>query len=483
MRNRYNILGFVLLTLAAVMGVVGSGAGAQAQSPGTPVAQKTGGEAVGAAVVHPAGWNVERETYTYDDTYGYTLWYPDTGEAHDHGGKPALRVALAYELKPQDIDAEVDAVLADYPGLPLKREAVNVAREHEGVAVGPIPGGTPYTAVYVPVNGRVYKINAYADDPEGRGLDARSKELLSDVRFERPSRSVGSLGLTGANSPEALYPSGPEASAVKRQEDGKAPVDLAAAASDDGPSITATRTTTKGGGETRIAEGCWRADPRFFVQTQHGYRANASGGDGIPTGWTQIGVPNFWGQYTHGNLGYGRCAEPYYANDKYAVDYPLNRWDHVFSPFSCGTVTYAGRNQTHADYGIFVSIKACNGKYVNLSAHLEALGTNNGDRLSKGDRVTRNTVIGYAGDTGGGNIAVGRVHVHTAFYRYPKENPDGSPYGGAGLQIVRNHYVGTAARRRGIEVDSRVYNYARVTPRKAFCREDRRCGEEYLVSN
>ncbi len=483
MRNHYNILGFVLLTLAAAMGVVGSGAGAVAQPSGTPAVQKSDGEAVGASVVHPAKWNIEREPYTFDKTYGYTLWYPDTDEAHDHGGQPALRVALAYDLEPGDIEDEVRGTLSDYPDLPVRRETVDVARKHEGVAIGPIPGSTPFTRVYVPVNGRVYSINVYSEEPGKEGLDAGDKELLSDVRFEQPSRSVGSLGLPKANSSEELYPSGAYARAVKRQEDGKVPADPTTAALDDGPSTTATRTTAKAGGETRIAEGCWQADPRFYVQTQHGYGANGSSGDGIPTGWSAIGMPNFWGQYTHGNLGYGRCTEPYYANDKFAVDYPLDRYNYVFSPFACGKVTYAGRNQTHADYGIFVSIRACNGKYVNLSAHLEALGTNNGDRLSKGDEVTRSTMIGYAGDTGGGNIAVGRIHLHTAFYRYPKVNPDGSPYGGAGLQVVRNRYVGTAARRQGLKVDSHVYNYAKVSPKTAFCREGISCGERYLVSN
>jgi len=202
------ILGFVFLAVVSVM--VAAGTGAEAQEP-SDTTRKTGGEAVGAAVVHPAEWNVEREPYTYDDTYGYTLWYPDTDAAHDHGGQPALRVALAYELAPEDIEAEVEGVLDDYPDLSLERETVDVAREHEGVAVGAIPGSTPYTAVYVPVNGRVYKINVYADDPEGRGLDAGSRELLSDVRFEQPSRSAGSLGLPGANSTGALYPSGADA--------------------------------------------------------------------------------------------------------------------------------------------------------------------------------------------------------------------------------------------------------------------------------
>lgn len=471
MRNK--ILGFAVLAVVSVM--VATGTGAEAQEPSVTT-QKTGGEAVGAEIAHPAEWNVEREPYTYDETYGYTLWYPDTDAAHDHGGRPALRVALAFELEPEDIEAEVEGILAEYPDLSLERETVGVAREHEGVAVGTIPGSTPYIAVYVPVNGRVYKINVYSEGPGEEGLGADDRRLLTEVRFERPSRSVDALDLPGANSPEALYPSDADARAIRLQEDAKAPA--GSVAPEDSSS---TRTTAKGGGdEARIAEGCWRADPGFFVQTQHGYKANSSGGDGIPTGWTRIGLPNFWGQYTHGNLNYGRCNEPGWTNDKYAVDYPLDRGNYIFSPFKCGTVTSAGRKQSHADYGIFVSIKACNnGKYVNLSAHLNSL--RNG--LSKGDRVTDETVLGYAGDSGGGNIAVGRVHLHTAFYRNPKTTSDGAPYGGAGLQVNRNHYVGTAARRKGVKTNSRVYKYDKISPRDAFCREGRRCGEKFLVSN
>jgi hypothetical protein len=50
-------------------------------------------------------------------------------------------------------------------------------------------------------------------------------------------------------------------------------------------------------------------------------------------------------------------------------------------------------------------------------------------------------VIGYAGDSGGPDFNVGPVHLHQAFYRRPSHNPDGSPYGGRGLQVVRHHYV------------------------------------------
>ncbi len=237
----------------------------------------------------------------------------------------------------------------------------------------------------------------------------------------------------------------------------------------------------RGGGESRIAEGCWRAPPGFFVQTLHGFKANSNRKDGIPRGWSRIGVPNFWNQFTHGSLGFGRCTRPNWANDKFAIDFPLDKGDVLFSPFKCGRVTFAGRNRTHADYGIFVSIRACNGKYVSLSGHLSALRRG----LNRGDKVGKNTIIGYAGKSGGGRIAVGPVHVHQAFYRNPSFTRGHAPYGGAGLRVDRWRYVGTAARKaKNIRVRSRVYRFDRVKPRfGAFCREGRRCGEGYKVSN
>jgi hypothetical protein len=99
-------------------------------------------------------------------------------------------------------------------------------------------------------------------------------------------------------------------------------------------------------------------------------------------------------------------------------------------------VTFAGRNITHKDYGIFVSIEAANGKYVNLSGHLSGLAPG----IRKGAEIDRNTVIGFAGKTGGGRYPVGPVHLHQAYYRYPTYTSDGSPYGGAGLKVVGHYY-------------------------------------------
>ena len=200
--------------LAVLLGIVGAMctltiagklvSSAEALEEITGQTERTEGEVVGASISHPTKWFVERERYTYDQTYGFTLWRPDSGALHDHGGTPAVRVALAYGARPGQIETIVHEKLAAYSDLPMTRQEVSVAEKgHRGMAVGPIPGSTPSTEIYVPVNGRVYQINVYR-----KTLGSDDKELLSTLRFEPPSRSVSSLGLPAANSPETLYGAG-----------------------------------------------------------------------------------------------------------------------------------------------------------------------------------------------------------------------------------------------------------------------------------
>lgn len=421
---RFGALVFLTLCLAAAMGVVVSGAEAQ-QAPGAEQTESTESSVIGASVVNPEPWILERERFTYDGTYGFTLWRPESGEPHDHGGAPALRVALAYDLEPAQIEERVEERISEFPDLPVERETVSVApKGYEGTAVGPIPGSIPSTEVYVPVNGRVYRINVYAAEPGEEGLDEGDRRLLSSVRFEPPERPVESLDLPRANAPETLYASGASGPSRPQQRSPETSPDT-------------DYEVTAQSGDTKIKEGCYRADPVYFFRLQFDDRANSNSGDGIHTGFSLVGMPNYWDEYTHGDLGYGRCKEPDWANDKFAVDYPLNRGDRLYSPFQNGTVTFAGRNDSHRDYGILVSIRASNGKYVSLSAHLDRLA----DGIRAGAKVTDETIIGYAGDTGGPDIPVGRPHLHQAFYRYPKYMPDGSPYGGRGLQVVRHRYL------------------------------------------
>lgn len=88
-----------------------------------------------------------------------------------------------------------------------------------------------------------------------------------------------------------------------------------------------------------------------------------------------------------------------------------------------------------------MTIRARNGEYVSMSAHLSGLARG----IKRGAKVTNRTIIGYAGDSGDSSIPVGPVHLHQSFYRSPKVLGDGSPYGGSGLQVLFHNYVGTAA--------------------------------------
>ena len=391
-------LAFLAATICSAA-LFGGAVAAQAQPDPSPE-ERTGDGAVGASIVHPEKLFVERENHTYDGTYGFTLWQPaPEGEEDVEGGDPQVRVALAYELKPGQIEGRIGERIAEHPDVEMKRQTVGVGeRKLKGEAVGPIPGSTPSTEVYVAEKGRVYQINVYGEE-----LDAKGQELLSGLRLEEPSRSVASLKLKDGKKSENFWEKGgPEPPKTEREARGIAAAKAVAKTEKEGPigesaSGPTYRTVASGPtygtiatAEYQIAEGCYRADSGTYFQTQHGSGANAYSGDGIPTGFTVVGRPNFWGQYTHGSLGYGRCASTYYTNDKFAIDYPLNRGNYVFSPFARGTVVFAGRNYSHKNYGIMVVIRDANGRYVNLSAHLNSFAAG----IYKGKTVYASTVIG-----------------------------------------------------------------------------------------
>ena len=65
-----------------------------------------------------------------------------------------------------------------------------------GRGLWPIPGSTPVTRVYVPVDGRVYRIDVFSEAPGEEGLDAGDRRLLGTLRVGRPSASVAFLGLS-----------------------------------------------------------------------------------------------------------------------------------------------------------------------------------------------------------------------------------------------------------------------------------------------
>lgn len=301
---KYTLVVLLAVCMAVVVGAETSGAGAEDDLPGMGAAaraiERTGDDAVGASIAHPEKFVIERERYTYDGTFGYTIWKPDPeGEEDVEGGDPQVRVALAYDLKPAQIEARIRERMAEHPGAKMERQTVRVGeRNLKGLAVGPIPGSTPSIEVYVAEKGRVYQANVY-----GEKLDAEGKELLSSLRFEKPSRSVASLKLKDGKQAENFQAGGgPKPSEEERRARRDTAAKAEAKAAKEGPIEEGTSGPTYRTmasrpvyAEYQIGEGCWRADSRFYFQTQHGWGANSSPSDGIPTDFSIVGRPNYWG--------------------------------------------------------------------------------------------------------------------------------------------------------------------------------------------
>lgn len=378
---------------------------------------------IGAAVMAPPEHVVvEREPYLLDGSLGFTLWDPGNAAEDVHSTTPLVRVSLALETTEADVEARVAEKLEEYGPHGAHRSTVEVSGQL-GIAVGPIPGSPPSTEIWVPTGGHVYRVNVF-----GEAIDEVTQALLARVELTAPSQSLFDLDLLDANEETLLYIDG-------AGSDGNAFTDPKRELTSLFDEVNAEGVTSSALTYGRVIhEGCYEAPWSFWVQTQHGWGANG-------TGWVRVGSPNYWGEYTHGSLGWGRCASPHYTNDKFAIDYPMRRGDVLFSPFWQATVTYAGRHLYYKNYGIFVALADSNGEYANLSAHLNGLARG----IHRGATVYHTTIIGYAGNTGHPSIPVGPVHLHQAFYRYPSYHWFGAPFGGRGLAISYFRYVGTAA--------------------------------------
>ena len=367
--------------------------------PGDPEAVVLEDDVVGVTLAYPAGWRLVRDPYLFD-THGFVLGEDDPA---GHGMSAVLRVAIDHAAHPSDLESRVAALQAEFPEVPLERWTVNVAGR-EAVAIGPVPGAAPSIAIFVPGDRTLLRMRYY-----GESIDERAADLLARMQLVAPRRTVAELGLLPADSPYALYGAEAPLENIPRSAD---PPDEPAAAA--------------GWGEWPIGNGCWGQPSTLFLQTTHSRDANGSG-------WSRMGTPNFWGDNTHGNWGLGRCNSGFYTNDLYAIDYYLRPGDRLYSPLADGYVTYAGWDPDGWwNYGKMVVIATPGGKYWSLSAHMSFVN------VVPGQRVNRDTLIGWAGSTG---YAAPYPHVHQVYYRWASTSR-GRPYGGQGLMPSRLRFLG-----------------------------------------
>ncbi|HEU4561076.1 MAG TPA: M23 family metallopeptidase [Longimicrobium sp.] len=388
-----------------------------------PVATKTiRDEVVGVSIDVPAGWEVQGDPVLFN-TYGFALFDPDGPKLGGHARSPVARIALAYEAAPGDIEGLVGELMRKYAEFPLVRSEVEVGGTR-GVAVSGLPGTDPYTLVYAAHRGRVYRVGVWTAE---RGLDERATELLASLRFETPARPVSALKLVPVERAMRTLPADGEMQANARANAER--VALTAAEGGEpapGPERAAAHAAV-------TAQACefgqpaglfwqtvWDYTNRFYsgyTTTYSGTYYNMRPGD---PGWSAMSgnYGSWWGQGYH-----VRKCDPYLLNQFYANDWPAHRNANVYSALK-GTVEWAGWDYYDAEgfytLGNYVVVR--NGSYRAIMAHLTSIAPG----ITWGASVGMNTVIGYAGKTGG----PWDEHVHSRVAYGESLTYNGQPYGG-----------------------------------------------------
>ena len=394
-------------------------------------------DVVGVAVDIPSAWRVEADPVLFN-TYGFTLFDPAGPQANSHERSPVARIARAYETTPAKVEGLVEDLMRKYEEFPLERTTVEVGGR-QGIAVSGLPGTDPYSLVYVVDGDRVYRIGLWSQAP---GLDARARDLLRGLRFTAPKRSIASLDLVPVAVASRQLPS-PAEMAVNRQmqaervrmvaEQGGEP---AAGETEPAPrfargltspgagpaaaAVSAAQVCEEGQPSWLLWQTVWDYTNRFYsgyTTTFSGTYYNMRPND---PGWSAMSgnYGSWWGQP---NTYHVYKCEPYVLNQHYANDWPAHKNANVYSAIT-GVVEWAGWDYYDAEgyktLGNYVVVR--NGGYRAIMAHLTSIA------VSKGQSVGMNTVIGYAGKTGGG----WDEHVHSRVAYGESLTYNGQPYGG-----------------------------------------------------
>lgn len=380
-------------------------------------------EVVGVSLDVPSDWRVQKDPVLFN-TYGFALFDPGSPEVGGHERSPAARIALAYQTRPEQIEGLVADLLRKYGEFPLTRSEVAVGQGLKGVAVSGLPGTDPYTLVYVADGERVYRIGLWTEEP---GLDGRARALLASLRFEQPTQSVQSLNLEPVE--KAMYATPPaeqlEANRKAQAErilltalEGGEPD--AAQSAEEG-TVTAMQSCEFGQPAGLFWQTVWDYTNKFYsgyTTVYSGTYYNLRPGD---PGWSAMSgnYGSWWGQNYHVRKCNTGLLNQYYAND-----WPAHKNANVY-PAIVGTVEWAGwdyyDSEGYYTLGNYVVVR--NGGYRALMAHLTSIASG----ITWGTSVGMNTIIGYAGKTGG----PWDEHVHSRVAYGESLTYNGQPYGGS----------------------------------------------------
>lgn len=137
-------------------------------------------DVMGIAIPVPNGLTAHEPQYLFAD---YSVSLAGAGESIP------LQVSWLYQQRPAQLEALVAEQLAQYADLPAQRAPVVVAGV-EGVMLSPVPGVVAHTAIYLPVDRRLFLLLA-----PSAPLDDAGRCLLAGLRFFPPTKTLAELHL------------------------------------------------------------------------------------------------------------------------------------------------------------------------------------------------------------------------------------------------------------------------------------------------
>ncbi len=136
-------------------------------------------EVMGLELPVPDSYRVVEPQYLFAE-YGVALVGP---------GESAFQAIWLYQRTPEELEAIVAEQLTQLADLPTVRTPLVVAGV-EGVMLSPVPGIVAHTAVYLPVDGRLFLLLA-----PSAPLDAAGRCFLAGARFFPPTKTLAELHL------------------------------------------------------------------------------------------------------------------------------------------------------------------------------------------------------------------------------------------------------------------------------------------------
>ena len=381
-------------------------------------------DVAGIAIEVPSDWRVQQDPVLFN-TYGFALFEPGGAMSGGHERSPVARVALAYQVKPDQIEGLVQDLMSKYQEFSPTRSEVVVGRGLRGTVVSGLPGTDPYSLVYVADGDRVYRIGLWTMEP---GLDSRARGVLASLRFEQPKRSVQSLNLVPVEQAKYAAPPAEQLAFNQRAqaerilltalEGGEPTQEQGVQEADVSAQQTACEFGQPGG---MFWQTVWDYTNKFYsgyTTVYSGTYYNLRPGD---PGWSAMSgnYGSWWGQNYHVRKCNTGLLNQYYAND-----WPAHKNANVY-PAITGTVEWAGWDYADSEgyytLGNYVVVR--NNGYRAIMAHLTSVASG----ITWGTSVGMNTIIGYAGKTGG----PWDEHVHSRVAYGESLTYNGQPYGGS----------------------------------------------------